>query len=41
VKDSKNFGARIVEIGVAVAGYEEKNFGDLFIISGKWLGLYL
>jgi hypothetical protein len=21
--------------------YGEKNFGDLFIISGKWLGVYL
>jgi hypothetical protein len=21
--------------------YNEKNFGDLFIISGKWLGVYL
>jgi hypothetical protein len=21
--------------------YGEKNFGDLFVVSGKWLGLYL
>jgi hypothetical protein len=21
--------------------YDEKNFRDLFVISGKWLGLYL
>jgi hypothetical protein len=20
--------------------YDKKNFGDLFVISGKWLGLY-
>jgi hypothetical protein len=22
-------------------GYDEKNFGDLFVISEKWLGVYL
>jgi hypothetical protein len=42
VKDSENIGARITEIGVAVAKrYGERNFEDLFAISGKWLGVYL
>jgi hypothetical protein len=41
VKESENFGARITEIGVAVQRYGRKNFRDLFVIFGKWLGVYL
>jgi hypothetical protein len=41
VKDSKNFGARTAEIGVRLQRYGEKNFEDLFVISRKWLGVYL
>jgi hypothetical protein len=39
--DFEEFGARIAEIGVRLQRYGEKNFRDLFVISGKWLGLNL
>jgi hypothetical protein len=41
VKDSENFGARIIKIRVAVAKIWRKEFWDLFVIFGKWLWLYL
>jgi hypothetical protein len=41
VSDSEKFGARIVKIEVAVAKIWQKEFWDLFVISGKWVGVYL
>jgi hypothetical protein len=36
-----NFGVRIAKIRVMVAKVWRKEFWDLFVISGKWLGVYL
>jgi hypothetical protein len=41
VKDSDNFGARMAKIGVVVEIYGKNNFENLFVISRKWLGVYM
>jgi hypothetical protein len=37
----RNFVQELLKSELRWRRYGEKSFGDLYIISGKWLGLYL